>query len=207
MPIDPAPLDYFSDGLGKEFQVSNALKCYCGREAFYYQRSSGDYLCKKHLIKRLERRVAKEAASLGLLKCEEITITRNEYNFREATLVYNALKSRAKRRSCPEPRFVEEGGYLNPLSAEKVLYLLLRAFYLGEVSELLHPKAARNPAYVVLPRDLAAYSFAIGLKGVPKPFGKGPLWKVAVKVATEQPTETYSSFKLIDKVIELWRAP
>ncbi|ALU12606.1 hypothetical protein EYM_05650 [Ignicoccus islandicus DSM 13165] len=183
------------------------MKCYCGREAFYYQKSSGEYLCKKHLIKRLERKVAKEASSLGLLRCEEITITKNEYNFREAILVYNSLKSRAKRRSCPEPKLVEGKGDLTPLSAEKVLYLLLKAFYLGEVSEFLHPKEAGNPAYVILPRDLAAYSYAIGLREVPKPFGEGPLWDVAVKIATEQPTETYSSFKLIDEVIKFWKAP
>jgi len=179
------------------------LKCFCGREAFYLQRSSGDPLCPKHLIKRLERQVAREAAKLGMLECKELTITLNEFNEPEAFLLYNSLKERAKRRSCPPPKLVEKGE-LNPLSAEKVLYLLFKAFYLGEVSPLLDPREARNPAYVILPRDLAAYSYVKGIRYPPKSFGEGPLWELALKVSTEQPTETYSSFKLIEKVKGMW---
>ncbi|UXD22633.1 hypothetical protein IPA_06860 [Ignicoccus pacificus DSM 13166] len=178
------------------------MRCFCGKEAFYLQRSSGDPLCPKHLIRRLERQVAKEASRLGILECKEITITYNDYNKPEALLVYNSLKERAKRRSCPPPRLAEEGEW-HPLSAEKVLYLLFKAFYLGELDPLLDPKEAKNPAYVILPRDLMAYSYVKKISP-PKPFGEGPLWELALKVATEQPTETYNSFKLIGKVKEMW---
>ncbi len=183
---------------------ARGLRCFCGREAFYLQRSSGDPLCQKHLIRRLERQVAKESAKLGILECRELKIVKKSFNEPEALLVYNSLKERAKRRSCPLPVLANEGDIF-PLSAEKVLYLLFKAFYLGEVSELLDPKEAKNPAYVVLPRDLAAYSYVKGISFPAAPFGEGPLWELAVKIATEQPTEAYSAFKLIDKVKEFWR--
>ena len=179
------------------------MRCFCGRQAFYLQRSSGDPLCPKHLVKRLERQVAREASRLGLLSCKPLRIVKRSFNEPEAVLLYNSLKERAKRRSCPPPELSEEGA-LFPLSAEKVLYLLFKAFYLGEISPLLDPREARNPAYTVLPRDLAAYSYLKGIRYPPEPFGNGPLWELAVKIASEQHTETYNAFKLIGEVKGLW---
>ena len=181
------------------------MKCFCGKEAFYLQRSSGDPLCPKHLARRLERQVAREAAKLGLLSCKPLRIIKRKFNEPEALLLYNSLKERAKRRSCPLPELSEEGGDLFPLSAEKVLYLLFKAFYFGELSPLLDPKEAKNPTYTVLPRDLAAYSYSKGIRYPPPPFGEGPLWELAVRIASEQHTETYNALKLISKVKGMWR--
>ncbi len=175
------------------------LKCRCGREAFILHPSSGQPLCKKHFLRYLYKKVLREAASLGLLKCDKITVKVDEHNEAEAKLVLEALRDWAKRKSCPAPELGDTGIY--PLSLEKVLYLMLKAFYeLDEASyKLANPRLAKNPAYTLLPFEVAAFAKLRQMKP-PKEYGKGPLWEIALDVATHQSTEAFSALKILDKL-------
>ena len=175
------------------------MKCRCGREAFVLHPSSGQPLCKKHFLRYLYKKVLREAARLGLLKCGKIMVKVDKYNEVEANLVLEALKDWAKRKSCPEPESGNVGIY--PLSLEKVLYLMLKAFYeLDENSyKLANPRLAKNPAYTLLPFEVAAYARLRRMKP-PKEYGEGPLWEIALDVTTQQSTEAFSALKVLNKL-------
>ena len=179
------------------------LKCKCGREAFVLHPASGQPLCKKHFLRYLYKKVIREAASLGLLKCESIKIKIDDVNLIEGKIVYEAIRDWSKRKSCPQPKESDEGIY--PLSMEKVLYLLLKAFY--ELDErayrIANPKLSGNPAYTLLPFELLSFAKLRNLPP-PKPYGEGPLWEIAVEVSSAQPTEAFSSLKLIENLKALF---
>ena len=67
-------------------------------------------------VRYLYKKVLREAASLGLLKCDKITVKVDEHNEAEAKLVLEALRDWAKRKSCPAP---ELGDTVYILSASK----------------------------------------------------------------------------------------
>ncbi len=175
------------------------LKCKCGKSALILHPASGQPLCKKHFLRYIYKKVLRESAKLGILSCNKITIKIDKFNQIEARIVAEALKDWAKRKSCPLPEFDERGIY--PLSSEKVVYLALRAFYeLDKYSyELANPQLSKNPAYTLLPFEVAVYAKIRGMQPSNE-YGKGPLWEIALDVTTSQTTETYNVFKILDNL-------
>lgn len=99
---------------------------------------------------------------------------------------------------------IREGGSMKVMSIEKVLYFLLKAFYENDerALRLADPKRSKNPAYMLLPYEVALYAKLRGLEPPKEPFD-GALWRIAKAVALEQPTEAYSSLKTLSKLIEV----
>ncbi len=173
------------------------MRCHCGRPAVLKHPASGSPLCTKHFFRYVHKRVLRAASSVGVLKCEELTVDPSLGEI-EAKIFVEALTSR--RKPCPKPKILE-GGEVKPFSLEKVLFFLLKYFYEGdrEALTLADPVAARNPAYVLLPYEVALYA---KLKGWPPSQERfsGALWEVALEVATSQPTEAYSALKVLDRL-------
>jgi len=163
--------------------------------------ASGAHLCKKHFLRYVRRRVLKAFYKLGLGTLREATVDPS-YGEVEAAIVRDALRDKGIKAS------IEEGGELKAMSIEKVLYFLLRAFYENDARalELADPKKSKNPAFVLLPYEVAVYAKLTGLRPPRERFG-GPLWDIALSVALEQPTEAYSSLKIISELSRLFPVP
>ena len=163
--------------------------------------ASGTHLCKKHFLRYVRRRVLKAFYKLGLGTSREVSVDPSHGEV-EAIIVRDALRDKGIKIS------IEKGGEIKAMSIEKVLYFLLKAFYENDVKalELADPTRSKNPAFVLLPYEVAVYAKLVGLEP-PRERFEGPLWDIALSVALEQPTEAYSSLKIISKLTRLFPVP
>jgi len=117
----------------------------------------------------------------------------------EARMLAEALRRRGIKVE------LVEGGEIRAFSIDKVLYFLLKAFYENdeEALAMADPYRSKNPAYVLLPYEVAVYAKLRGLEPPPEPF-EGALWRVALEVSLRQPSEAYSALKVIPKLRELF---
>ncbi|NPA85261.1 MAG: hypothetical protein GXO07_04555 [Crenarchaeota archaeon] len=153
--------------------------------------ASGTPLCAKHFLRYVRKRVVRNMYKLGIRD----TYVDPSYGEVEAVIVRDALSERGIEVK------IEKGRGMRVMSIDKVLYFLLKAFYEGdrEALRLADPRESKNPAFSLLPYEVALYAKLTGLNP-PRERFEGALWRIARAVALEQPTEAYSSLKIISQL-------